>query len=463
VTKNLAPNLTGGLTVNTDFAETEADSRQVNLTRFPLFFPEKRQFFLEGSGVYDVAGLSNSSDLIPFFSRRIGLIEGQEVPILAGAKLSGRVGDYNLGFLDVETARVETLEAEDTTRPLVQQNLLATRVSRNILAQSWVGLIATRGNPDGTGDNSLLGADVRLATSRFRGNKNLSLDLWAMRTDDETVHRADRAYGGRVDYPNDLWDVSLNFKHVGEAFRPALGFLPRAGINKLSSGIAFQPRPGRWGIRQLFFELDPEYVTNLRGRVESWRVFTAPFNARTESGEHLEWNWMPQFEHLDAPFELTEGIVIPPGSYRFTRYRAEVNTAEKRPWVLDLALRYGGFYDGDLTELEAAFTLKPSSHLHLQVALELNDVSLREGAFRAQVYAVELDYNFSPNVTWANLVQYDSESRLLGAQSRFRWTLRAGNDLFVVLNRGWEKREVDGVLLPVYDRGSLKAQYTFRF
>jgi hypothetical protein len=464
VTKSLASNLTGVLTLNTDFAETEVDSRQVNLTRFPLYFPEKRQFFLEGAGVYDVAGLgSANTDIVPFYSRRIGLVEGQEVPILAGAKLSGRLGDYNAGLLDVETGNVDALEVEAGTRPLARQNLLAARVSRNILEQSWVGLIATRGDPDGTGDNSLLGADVRLATSRFRGDKNLSLDLWAMRTDDESLQRADYAYGGRLDYPNDLWDVAVSFKHIGEAFRPAMGFLPRAGINKLTPGIAFQPRPGRWGIRQFFFELEPEYVTNLAGRVESWRVFTAPFNVRTESGEHLEWNWMPQFEHLDVPFEITPGVVIAPGSYTFTRYRAEVNTAEKRPWVVDLAYHYGGFYDGTLRQVETALTLKPSPHLYVQLAFESNDASLREGPFRTRIYAAKVDYNFSPNVTWANLVQYDSESRLLGAQSRFRWTLQPGNDVFVVFNRGWERLETSGELLPTYDRGSLKVQYTLRF
>lgn len=460
VTKNITPNLTAVLTVNTDFAETEADDRQINLTRFPLFFPEKRQFFLEGAGTYDTAG--TSADLIPFFSRRIGLLEGQEVPILAGAKLAGRVGDYNLGFLDVETQKVDALQLDEGERALARQNLLAARVSRNLFTQSSVGFIVTRGNPEGTGGNNLVGVDMRLATSTFKGGKNLSLDLWGMRTDDAAVG-ADHALGARLDFPNDLWDVYLTYKWIGENFRPALGFLPRAGIQKLLPGMAFQPRPGKWGIRQFFFELEPEYVTNLHGRLENWRVFTAPFNVRTESGEHLEWNWIPQFEHLDAPFEITPGVVVPPGSYRFTQYRAEVNTAQKRPWVLDLTFRYGGFYDGDLNQLEGALTLKPSSHMQLKLSGEWNDVDLPAGPFKTRIYAVRFDYNFSPNLTWANLVQYDSESRLLGAQSRFRWILRPGNDLFLVVNRGWEKRVFEDDYVPAFDKGSAKLQYTFRF
>ena len=134
----------------------------------------------------------------------------------------------------------------------------------------------------------------------------------------------------------------------------ALGFVPRAGIRKTDVSIAFQPRPDRWSIRQFFFELNPTIVTNLGNEVETWSVFTAPVNLRTESGEHLEWNYIPQFERLDLPFEVSPGVVISPGSYRWTRYRAEVNTATKRPWVVDAAWWWGGFYGGTLRQLEWA-------------------------------------------------------------------------------------------------------------
>ncbi|HSD29562.1 MAG TPA: DUF5916 domain-containing protein, partial [Vicinamibacteria bacterium] len=179
VFKNLTPNLTASLTINTDFAETEADDRQVNLTRFPLFYPEKRSFFLEGAGIYEVASLgSTSSDLLPFYSRRIGLYQGEEVPILAGLKLSGRVERWNVGLLDVETGRVDDLGLD-------RQNLLAARVSRNLFRQSFVGALVTHGNPSGAGGNTLAGIDARFATSTFRGGENLSLDLYAFVTDDE--------------------------------------------------------------------------------------------------------------------------------------------------------------------------------------------------------------------------------------------------------------------------------------
>jgi Domain of unknown function (DUF5916) len=460
VFKNVTPNLNAAVTVNTDFAETEADIRQVNLTRFPLFFPEKRAFFLEGAGVFDVAGTANSTDILPFFSRRIGLLDDITVPILVGAKVSGRQSDYNIGLLNVETASLHdpALEGGFVDR----QNLLALRVSRNLLQQSWIGGILTHGNPTGAGSNTLIGADARFATSTFRGDKNLTLELYALRTADEATSKSDGAGGFRLDYPNDTWDVALSWKQIGDSFAPALGFVPRVGIRKTTLGIAFQPRPKRWGIRQFFFELRPEYITNLENRVENWRVFTAPFNVLTESGEHLEWNVIEEFEHLDAPFEIATGIVIPPGSYRWTRYRVEVNTATKRAWVVDFAWWYGGFYDGTLRQLEFGLTLKPNTHVSVSGRLERNDISVAQGQFDTRLVTLRGDYNFTPNVSWANLLQYDTESRIAGVQSRFRWILKPGNDLFIVLNRGWY-REFDGSYSPSFNRESVKLQYTFRF
>jgi Domain of unknown function (DUF5916)/Carbohydrate family 9 binding domain-like len=461
VFKSITASTTASLTVNTDFAETEVDARQINLTRFELFFPEKRTFFLEGAGVYDVAGLGSQSlsqnlDLIPFFSRTVGLLNGQEVPILFGLKVSGREGGLNVGLLDVQTRRATLDEG-----PLSPQNLLAVRVSKNFLEQSFVGAIATRGNPTGAGDNSLVGVDARFATSRFRGGKNLTLSLYGLRTDDGASGKVDYAAGFELDYPNDLWNVTLSGKRIGENFNPAMGFVPRTGINSTDLYVAFQPRPERWGIRQFFFEVEPSLITNLHGRVENWRVFTAPFNVRTESGEHLEWNYIPTFEHLDAPFEIQPGVVIPPGSYQWTRFRTEVNTATKRPWVMDFAFRYGSFYRGSLRQYQPVLTLKPSIHLAVVLQMERDEGSLPEGHFVTQLYSGRLDYNFSPNITWSSLVQYDSTSRILGFQTRFRWILRPGNDLFLVVSRGWFRR-FDGDYVPSFDRGSAKLQYTFR-
>ncbi|MCM2256738.1 MAG: carbohydrate binding family 9 domain-containing protein [Vicinamibacteria bacterium] len=456
VVQGLGPNLTASLTINTDFAETEADDRQINLTRFPLFRPEKRAFFLEGAGIYDVAGLGTSDeDLIPFFSRRIGLLEGldREARILAGGKVAGRMGAYNVGLLDVQTRDVDELG-------LAGQNLLAARVSRNVLTQSSIGAIVTHGDPSGTRENTLVGVDARFATSSFRGGQNLSLDLFLMRTDDGGT--SDLSFGGRLDYPNDRWQAAAEFKQIGEDFRAALGFVPRTGVRKLSAYTAFGPRPDRLGIRQLHFEVGPEVTTDLQGDVLDWEVFVAPLRLETHAGDELSLQWVPTAEQLDEPFEIFDGIVVPAGEHRWTRYEVEIETASRRRWVAEVEYGWGGFYDGGtLREVQASLTLKPSTHVSLAVAGEFADASLPAGDFSTRILSGRLDYNASPNVSLSTLVQYDNESHLLGVQSRFRWTLRPGNDLHLVFNRGWERRE-DGALLPSFDRGSAKLQYTIR-
>ncbi len=458
VFKNITPSLNASVSVNTDFAETEVDARQVNLTRFPLFFPEKRAFFLEGSGVFEVAGLRprSEADLIPFFSRSIGLLAGQEVPLLVGTKLVGRERGFNVGVLDVQTQETD-IDGFGTVSP---QNLLAARVSRNVLRQSWVGAILTHGNPEGTGDNTLFGVDARFATSTFRGDKNLSLDLYALGTKDEALAKTDHAFGFTLDYPNERWDAGISGLEIGDDFRAELGFVPRTGIRKIRPFITFRPRAPQLGIRRFNFELFPQVVTDLEGRVLDWRIFTAPLNLRTESQEHIEWNFIPEFQRLDLPFEIHPGVVIPPGDYRWTRYRFEVNTATKRPWVVDFAWWWGSFYGGTLRQLELGLTWKPDAHLRLEARTEQNDVELPEGDFQASIYELRADTNFSPDVSWANLVQYDSDSRLLGFQSRFRWILKPGNDLFLVYNRGWLDSEEKFV--PYFEQGSVKFQYTFR-
>ncbi|MGE5244502.1 MAG: DUF5916 domain-containing protein [Betaproteobacteria bacterium] len=458
VFKNLTPDLNASVTVNTDFAEAEADIRQINLTPYPLFYPEKRTFFLEGAGVFDVAGLAGGTDLIPFFTRRIGLYgdetTGGTVPIDVGAKVVGRQSGYNIGVLDVETRDVPAAS-------LTRQNLFAARVSRNLFEQSWIGAIVTNGDPNGAGANNLLGADARFATSTFKGNKNVGLDLFFERSADHTLG-SDYAGGFGLSYPNDRWDMFLNWKQIGDNFQPGLGFVPRVGIRTTKARVAFQPRPQRWGIRQFFFEFEPEYITNLHNRLENWRFFMAPFNVRTESGEHLEWNTIPEFQHLDAPFEIYPGVVVPIGSYQWHMYRAQMNTATKRRWVIDLTYWWGGFYDGTRKETTVGLTLKPTAHLSVALQADRNDITLLEGHFQTELLTARGDYNFSPNVSWQNLVQYDNETRLMSAQSRFRWILKPGNDLFLVLNRGWVKT-FDGSFESTFDRASSKLQYIFRF
>ena len=341
---NLTPDLAAVITLNTDFAETEVDNRQVNLTRFSLFFPEKRSFFVEGSNLFSF-GTGLGYDFIPFFSRRVGLYNGQQVPLLGGSKVLGQVGKWNLAVLDA------VMGNSDLTK---STNLFAGRMIYDVTAHLSVGSIVTDGDPEGIRDNSLVGVDALWQTSTFRGDKNLSIGEWVAWTGGDTAEGRQTGWGLKLDYPNDLWDLFFIYKEFGDGLEPLLGFLPRPGTRWYQGGGAYQPRPEGglfdW-VRQFYFELYATYVENLNGRVESWRVFTAPFNAQTESGEHLEANVAPQFEWLDTPFEIADGVVIPPGEYNFTRYRVEAQSSRHRLWRIGATVWFGDFYTGSLTQL----------------------------------------------------------------------------------------------------------------
>ncbi len=375
------------------------------------------------------------------------------MPILVGTKLTGRQGAYNVGFLDVQTRATPD-------GAVGGQNMLVSRVSRNLFEQSSVGVIITHGNPSG-GGNTLLGGDAKFATSHLFGDRNFTLDVFGLRTQD-AVLGSDNAFGFRLNYPNDLWNANLNWKQIGANFMPALGFVNRTGIRKANWGIGYQPRPQNSFVRQAFFEFRGNYITDLQNRVLDWRIFTSPFNIRTNAGDHFEFDVTPQFEHLTEEFEISDGITLPVGSYQWLQWQFQFDTANKRWWELHFNWGDGSFYNGTNREVRLGLTLKPSSFVTLDLRANRNDITLTQGKFYTVVYSMRGDLNFSPNVSWANLVQYDNDSRELGVQSRFHWILKPGNDIFMVVNRGWYKT-FDAIYQPNLDQVTLKLQYTFRF
>jgi hypothetical protein len=439
---NLTPELGAVLTVNTDFAETEVDTRQVNLTRFPLFFPEKRPFFLEGSNLFTF-GSGLGSDFIPFYSRRVGLVRGRVVPIDAGLKLLGRAGPWSIAVLDIETGDSPAAPAT---------NLFAGRTTYDVDEHLRVGALATRGDPAGEGDNTFGGLDAVWQTSSFRGDKNLNFAAWGARGGGDLPDGRATGWGVQAAYPNDLWDLSLNVNEYGEALDPALGFLPRPGTRQYSLGAAYQPRPredGPFGwVRQFFFELFPTRVDRLDGTTESWRVFMAPFNLSTRSGEHLEANWAPQFERLDEPFEVARGVVIPPGRYRFDRLRVEGQSSRFRPWRVGSTVWFGSFFGGHLTQWESFlyWTVGPG-RLRFELDAENDFGHLPQGDFIQRLLQLKTVYAFSPDLVLSAFTQYDSESNDLGFNSRLRWTIRPGRDLFLVWNRNWKRLPEPGYRL----------------
>jgi hypothetical protein len=425
VAKRLGSNLTASLTVNTDFAETEADTRQTNLTRFPLFFPEKRAFFLEGSDTF-VFGLGLSDYIRPFFSRRIGLVSGNEVPILAGGKLSGRLGKTSLGGLVVRT-RDEEGVAPATT-------LAAVRVRQNVLAESSVGFVGTAGDPLGRTGAFTLGVDLTYQTSHFQGGKNLWLGAWGLMARRDGLSGSREAWGVKLDMPNDRWDIAASYRYVGDGFDPSLGFVPRPSVKAYRLSVTFAPRREGTFIRQMFHEFVSEYVTNLENERESYRVFMAPVNWRLESGDRFEGNIVPTGERLTAPFEIADGVVIPVGTYDWRRYRLEVETASKRRLAGQLTWWFGGFYDGRLDQFQAEGSWTPSPILSLILNGERNVGRLPQGDFDQTLVGVKIRLNLSPNLQFNSFVQYDNESESVGTNTRLRWTFHPQGDLFVIYN-----------------------------
>ena len=426
VSQRLGPGMLASLTVNTDFAETDVDTRRTNLTRFPLFFPEKRSFFLEGADIFSF-GLGLGQDVIPFFSRRVGLVNGVEVPITAGGKVTGRAGRANVGGLVVGT-RAKDGVVDDSALMAVG------RVKQNLWAESSVGAIVSTGDPLGRAGSWLAGVDFTYATSSFRGNKNLLVGAWALATDRDGLGSDASAYGLTLDYPNGLWDMNLIYKHIGRDFDPSLGFVPRRSVNLFNMQMNNQTRLARGPLQQLTHQFQPFLATDLSGRWESYRIMFAPINWRFRSGDRFEVNANPTGERLVVPFPVATGVRVAPGSYSWMRYRLEIGTAQKRRVFGQFTWWFGGFYDGKLDQLIWTGTWNPTALLTLELTGQRDLGRLRAGDFTQTLVGTRVRVNLSPDLSIASYLQYDTNSRSVGTNTRLRWTFLPVADLFVVYN-----------------------------
>ena len=452
LTQRLGSNLLASLTVNTDFAETEVDTRRTNLTRFPLFFPEKRTFFLEGAETFTF-GLGLGRDLLPFHSRRIGLLENQQVPIVAGAKLNGQAGRTNIGALAVRTNDVEGLAPEAT--------MAVVRLRQDVLSESSLGMILTAGDPEGLAGSYTAGADFTYQTSRFRGNKNFLVGGWGAFTNQDGLTGDRTAAGFKIDYPNDDWDIALTYRRVGESFQPSLGFVPRPGIHALNAGVNFRHRFPSRVFRYMFYELQPSAVLDLDGQWESYRVFLAPINWRFESGDRFEFNWVPTGEYLAEPFEVTDGVSIQPGAYHFSRWRLEAQFASQRPLSGMVTWWFGSYYDGSLHEVQLRGVWNPSPLVTVDFDFTRNVGHLPAGDFTTHLIGSRVRLNLSPDLSVASYLQYDTEAKSIGTNTHLRWTFDPLGDLFLVYNHNVKEQ------LDRWGFGSsellLKLQYAVRY
>jgi hypothetical protein len=454
ISQRLGPNIQSTLTFNTDFAETEVDTRQTNLTRFPLFFPEKRAFFLEGADIFEF-GFGLGRDIIPFFSRRIGLYQGNEVPVTAGGKINGRMGKTAFGALAMKTNELRLDEDY-----LGSAGMGVVRVKQNILKESSIGFIGTFGDPESRGQSWTSGVDFTYQTTSFQGNKNFLVGLSGMYANRADLAGDQTAFAFKADYPNDIWDIALTYLRIGDSFDPSLGFVPRKGIHSLRAGLTYAPRPSWKWLRQMRNQFFFSYVAGIAGDWQSYRVFTAPINWRLESGDRVEVNWVPEGEQLTEPFEISEGVVIPVGKYHYTRYRLEWALAAKRKLNGQLTWWFGTFFEGHLHELEASINWNPASILTFEFIGTHNIGRLPFGDFEQSLAGLRIRFNASPDLQLNSFIQYDTDTNILGINARIHWIYHPQGEIFLVFNHN-TINSMDRWNL-INDQILLKARYNFR-
>ncbi|OYW13425.1 MAG: hypothetical protein B7X34_00265, partial [Acidobacteriia bacterium 12-62-4] len=410
-----------------------------NTTRVPLFFPERRQFFLEGSNQFEF-GSGLGQNFIPFFSRRVGLVNGQQVPIDIGARLLGRAGNWNVALLNVQTRAIADVAAT---------NLTAGRVSYDVTPEFRVGGLFTHGDPAEASDrnDSLYGTDAVYRTSKFRGNKNLRVGAWAAQSGRS---REQSGWGASIEYPNDHWFGYARVSHFGNDLQPKMGFLPRAGVTRYEGAGFLQPRPrqGRWTrwVRQSYHGAESEFVVNSTGKLETLAIRPSVLDVEFQSGDGLL---------VGSIFGVAAGTAA---------LGDPVETALEG--VLQASVERGSFYNGHLDQYSAEVNrTDPHGRLQLSVSSEINSSRLNAGqAIVQRLWQRRNVRSFSANLSMVSLFQYDSVSRQLGGNKRLQWFQRPNIEWSAVWNRGWRQllRTRDLTLAPDAETFVVKLRYTLR-
>ena len=423
----LTQNLTADFTYNSDFAQVEADELQVNLTRFSLFFPEKREFFLENRRTFDFGGGGSGGDTpILFYSRRIGLQGSREVPIEAGGRMTGRIGGFDLGLLHIRTGE----EAVSGARPT---GFSVVRLKRDVLRQSSVGVLVTGRSAalDGTGANTAFGADGAFS---FFENR-LSIDTYWAGTRSGRPAGDESSYRAHLDYNGDRYGMRIEQLVVGDGFNPEVGFVRRDDMRKSAAQLRFSPRlPGVEAIRKLSWSGSVDYFENMAGRPET-RETDAEFGIEFENGDRFRFIYTRIYEYLPEPFPIARGVVLPVGGYDFSAVRARFTFGQQRPVSGSALVEHGTFYSGTntgLTITQGRLALTPQ--FAVEPAYSVNRVELREGAFTTHLVGSRIVYTVTPRMFTSALLQYDSASNTAAANVRLRWEYQPGSELFVVYN-----------------------------
>ncbi|MEQ1898682.1 MAG: DUF5916 domain-containing protein [Vicinamibacterales bacterium] len=419
--------LTADFTYNTDFAQVEDDLQQVNLTRFGVFFPEKRAFFLEGQGIFSFGGDSGGDIPTMFFSRQVGLARGTPVPIVGGGRLTGKAGAYTIGVVDIQTEQTPAIGEPST-------NFGVLRLRRDILKKSYVGVMATRRTPSVGRDNLTVGVDTNIGLGLH------AINAYLAKTSTPGRSGEDFSYMAAYDFPGDRYGASGQRLVVGKNFNPEMGFLRRQDFQTTAASFRFSPRPRRGNarlkaFRKFSYSTAADYTTDNEGRLQS-RSVSGSFNADLMNGGGFSGGVDREFEGLTAQFQIAPGVRIPVGGYGFTRYRAGVSLPPSFRVRGNISANLGDFYDGTRQTLTYTGRVEVTKQFTIEPTLSLNRVRLPAGAFTTNLVQSRISYTFTPRTTLGTLVQYNSSARAVSANVRFRWEYIPGSDLFVVYTEG---------------------------
>jgi len=437
------------LTVNTDFSQVEADEQQINLTRFNLFFPEKREFFLENAAIFGfgrsrVGGFR--TDLIPFFTRRIGLSNDRRlVPILGGARLSGRSGRNSFGLLTMQADDIEDVNST---------NFSVIRFRRDLLQKSDVGALFVNKDVSDGGYNRTYGADANFRLFRY-----LELSSFVLKTDSPDRQGRDAAANAEVAWRDNLFDLEARHLNIQENFNPEVGFVQR-GAMKQSSGIfTLTPRPREripW-VRYLGPSVSIDYITDQKNVLETRRLQSS-FNVVFHNGTEIAVGRRSNFERLTEPFKIRNAQEIAPGDYGFGEWYSSFLSDKSRILVGQAAVTSGDFWDGTRNSYALGLDLQPGYHFSAGAVVNHNDVDLPSGAFTTNLVAAKIRYLFNTRMFLNSLIQYNSDTREVLSNIRFHFIYKPLSDFYLVYN---ERRTSTG---EVADRAIIaKLTYVLAF
>ena len=459
------PNLTGALTFNTDFSATDVDNRQVQLTRFNLFFPEQRKFFLQEADIFEFGGLERNGK--PFFSRRIGIGPGgQNLNLDAGGKLTGRIGRWNVGALAVKQAGNADIldDLPEGARLINDSDLFVGRVAANVLEQSTIGAIATYGNPTRDEENKVVGVDFNYLNNRSFENITIEGQAWYQKSDTEGLDGDDEAWGAKIVSPNsEGLKGRLQYEVLGENFFPALGFVNRVGIKQAEAAVGHTYRFGRgsW-LRSIENTVEATRITDTDGNTETEELEFKLAQVENQTGDEAYFLFNDIREVLTEPFRIAEGVTIPIGDYSYQRYGVDLETGGQRPLIVSLHLEDGGFFSGDRKTAEIKLNWRPSRHFTGVLEYEYNDIDLPEGKFDTQLLRLRTDIAFTPEWAWITTIQYDNQSELLGVNSRLQWIPSPTSEFYIIYNGGWLENE-ENSFDQLGQSATMKVGHTFRF